>query len=546
MLRDDGSFWLNYGDAYSSGSGDLKNWKAGGGAPVKGIEDNRPDFGLPPKNLMGLPWRVAFALQDDGWILRSAIVWHKCLSGGTWIYARTQKGIGVHMLRDLVRLAPETVHLWNGTKWTRVVSWSLTPRPSNPLELILRSGERIGVTPEHRFPTDKGLLTAADLQVGDTLHSAQLPNGDNTPEWLTDDALWFAGLYLAEGSKSGDKIQLSGHIKETERWERIQRLCAHYGALPSLHVYGNKQNIVISRAHALQAILTMCLSGRTAKDKRLNGIVWGWDNSALRNIVQGYFDGDGHVRPSGIRLGFTRNYHWERDLRTLAARLGARLTLNLSQSTIGGKAYPSFRGEWRWERTYHPNEKNLNEIMAIRKSRARNFYDVSVADEPHLFTLASGIKVHNSNPMPESVRDRPTNAYEMVFEFEPMEGYENIFLFSKQQKYFYDAEAIRTDYSEASLSDKRDNNSATWKYRGNPNGGLVPVGANLGGNSHGGANSRNVWTIPTQGRKEIHFATFPDEIPRRCILAGTSEHGVCADAAASGCAWSLLSIKRIV
>ena len=77
VLRDDGVFFLNYGDAYSSGSGDLKNWKAGGGAPVKGIEDNRPDFGLPPKNLMGLPWRIAFALQDDGWILRSAIVWHK-------------------------------------------------------------------------------------------------------------------------------------------------------------------------------------------------------------------------------------------------------------------------------------------------------------------------------------------------------------------------------------------------------------------------------------------------------------------------------------
>ena len=44
-----------------------------------------------------------------------------------------------------------------------------------------------------------------------------------------------------------------------------------------------------------------------------------------------------------------------------------------------------------------------------------------------------------------------------------------------------------------------------------------------------GANARNVWTIPTQGRPDAHFATFPDEIPRRCILAGTSEHGVCAD-----------------
>ena len=37
------------------------------------------------------------------------------------------------------------------------------------------------------------------------------------------------------------------------------------------------------------------------------------------------------------------------------------------------------------------------------------------------------------------------------------------------------------------------------------------------------ANARNVWSIPTQGRPDAHFATFPDELPRRCILAGTKE-----------------------
>ena len=47
-----------------------------------------------------------------------------------------------------------------------------------------------------------------------------------------------------------------------------------------------------------------------------------------------------------------------------------------------------------------------------------------------------------------------------------------------------------------------------------------------------GANARNVWVIPTQGRPDAHFATFPDELPRRCILAGTSEQGVCAECGA--------------
>ena len=47
-----------------------------------------------------------------------------------------------------------------------------------------------------------------------------------------------------------------------------------------------------------------------------------------------------------------------------------------------------------------------------------------------------------------------------------------------------------------------------------------------------GANARNVWTIPTQGRPDAHFATFPDELPRRCILAGTSPSAGCAPSAA--------------
>ena len=45
-----------------------------------------------------------------------------------------------------------------------------------------------------------------------------------------------------------------------------------------------------------------------------------------------------------------------------------------------------------------------------------------------------------------------------------------------------------------------------------------------------GANSRNVWTINTQGRPDAHFATFPDELPRRCILAGTKEGDTVLDA----------------
>ena len=76
VLRDDGTCWLNLGDAYSANRGyQVTDNKHVGVGNTMGM--TAESSGLPPKSLMGQPWRVAFALQDDGWLLRSAIVWHK-------------------------------------------------------------------------------------------------------------------------------------------------------------------------------------------------------------------------------------------------------------------------------------------------------------------------------------------------------------------------------------------------------------------------------------------------------------------------------------
>ena len=76
VLRSDGTFWLNYGDAYSTGGGRiLGNRPVGslGRAPHPG----QKNAGIPIKNLLMMPARIALAMQSDGWILRSEIVWHK-------------------------------------------------------------------------------------------------------------------------------------------------------------------------------------------------------------------------------------------------------------------------------------------------------------------------------------------------------------------------------------------------------------------------------------------------------------------------------------
>lgn len=75
-LREDGTCWLNIGDSYTSGG---RTWRAPDKKnPARGMT-YRPDTpeGLKPKDLIGVPWKVAFALQQDGWYLRSDIVWNK-------------------------------------------------------------------------------------------------------------------------------------------------------------------------------------------------------------------------------------------------------------------------------------------------------------------------------------------------------------------------------------------------------------------------------------------------------------------------------------
>ena len=79
VLRDDGTLWLNLGDSYS-GSGKKPSGNLGKTHDERNMEKKHSAIvpvGLKPKDLVGIPWRVAFALQADGWYLRQDIIWAK-------------------------------------------------------------------------------------------------------------------------------------------------------------------------------------------------------------------------------------------------------------------------------------------------------------------------------------------------------------------------------------------------------------------------------------------------------------------------------------
>jgi DNA modification methylase len=127
--------------------------------------------------------------------------------------------------------------------------------------------------------------------------------------------------------------------------------------------------------------------------------------------------------------------------------------------------------------------------------------------------LRSEIVWHKPNPMPESVTDRPTKAHEMIS------------LLAKQPSYFYDAEAIREpSIDQESLNGRRKryscsitNDEIYVDNQGRTRGGFLK----LDGQKYEMRNKRSVWTIATQPYAEAHFATFPEEIPKLCILAGS-------------------------
>lgn len=521
VLKPSGSMWVNLGDKWA-GSGGHNNSNIGA-RRGRGPSSYNKAADVPNKSLMGLPWRYAIGCIDQlDLILRAEVIW--CLSGGAKVYAEVNGKPRPVMLRDLVRsYMPENVRLWNGEKWTQVLGWNRSADTDGALEFELRSGERIGCTPGHRWPTHRGLLRSDEVQVGDVIDACPLPGVDEQSA-VGRDLGWFVGLYIAEGSRSGQTIQFAGHVNESDRLAALERLAKLYDG--SCHVYpdGNKATITVSGA-ILCGVLDRYVSPGTAKTKRLTMHAWGRGNDFLLGVIEGYLSGDGHYDEANDRwrLGFTDNDEWAADLRTLAARLGATLTLKRTTVTGFGRKWPAWRGEWRSAFRSAGLARPRTEVVAIRRSRARQFFDVGVADEPHLFALASGVLTHNSKPngLPESVTDRVRRSHEQWFHF------------TKEPRYFAAVDEVR----EPHLTHGRGSDWQTRKEHLVNRDGYLRKDDVLGMSNAKAAHPLgklpgSVWTIPSEPLKVPdhigvdHFAAFPQEWPRRIIL-GWSPSGIC-------------------
>jgi len=147
---------------------------------------------------------------------------------------------------------------------------------------------------------------------------------------------------------------------------------------------------------------------------------------------------------------------------------------------------------------------------------------IQIAAQEDGWWIRSVIILNRLNPMPESVKDRPTKSHEYII------------VLTKSARYFWDADAVRE------VSTERPSGNKERKYRrdyGGPETHTGHQGFSVPYRPSGtGRNLRSVWTFPTEpfpsfkidGRKVHHFAVFPEKLPETCIKAATPEVGCCS------------------
>lgn len=217
------------------------------------------------------------------------------------------------------------------------------------------------------------------------------------------------------------------------------------------------------------------------------------------------------------------------------------LWLNLGDSYGGSGRGPAgnLNGD---EHSMHEKHKPFKSLTVKPKDLIGVPWMVAFALRANGWYLRQDIIWNKPNPMPESVTDRCTKSHEYIF------------LLSKSQKYFYDAESIRTalkDESIARLAQDIENQTGSSRVPGKTNGRMKAVrkefkpneaGSGSGLKGHSGyfnaegelncrdtANKKSVWTVTTKPFKEAHFATFPEELILDCIKAGCPIDGVVLD-----------------
>lgn len=583
VLHPSGTLILNLGDSYASSgkSGKTSNktgLEYGGRTSPKllshtlGRAPTPP--GLKPKDLCGIPFRVVMALQADGWWWRQTMVWLKvnampeCLDPNTRIFVRendriSQVNIDYAIGKDnLEILTPagwrKILNAWETYKSERVTfdaaKVSTITCSQEHLWPVSHDRRRNVV---HEMPTSKLrddgyndylLHYSIDQFLEPSIHSLWT-------QPLDYDLGWLLGIYAAEGGfdgKRGHRCKFTLHKDEKDFADRIDKIAAYkFSAVSSHREIKNYRQVRFSNFE-FHALVNMVLPGK-CKTKELNlDIILNAPKEFRQGIWDGYIDGDGSKRQSGVTATSASVYL--RDTMTvLASSLGVITSKKTNQQydRRTRKTYISYQ-LWTPYIKHRKQKKNHNaRQITIRNKQVEkgHFRMIDLEVEGGLFLIEDGIATHNS------VRDRPTTAHEYVF------------LLAKSKQYFWDAEAVRTSLLPDSyrLSKRiRKPHKMTGQFGAETKMGLHKYQPSTAGRNY---RTTDLWfasldeaieqqraylahlehvkaeggllldedgeplalNVTTAGSGLAHFAIFPTKLVLPFVRAGSSQKGVCPE-----------------
>ena len=330
----------------------------------------------------------------------------RCLGSTTPVLFKTNRSVSrsnLSKMFDIWEKSPHPLYLPGVDGTWRKVKGMIREEGRQVVRIDLADGSHIRATPEHRFPTSRGLVEVSDLQVGDSLLRSQLLDTQMEGRSAEPTFGYVAGLFLADGNNgTATSVEFTLNAERPELAEAVSSAARMVGATVSTKVRpGTKARDVDIYGTSFTGLIHQFVHGDSAHDKHLSRWTWSQGRTFLQTFLSGYLNGDGHWydrrgrQPHWI-LGFSgRNHELAHDLRTLGTMLDYRTSLKRVHEPhlFGGK--PCYTG---WMKPSSPkyNGKILEQIVAITpETKPAVVYDVEV-DGDHLFCLANGIQTHNS------------------------------------------------------------------------------------------------------------------------------------------------------
>lgn len=180
------------------------------------------------------------------------------------------------------------------------------------------------------------------------------------------------------------------------------------------------------------------------------------------------------------------------------------------------------------EHGQHTNMKGIRPKIRLNILKPKDLclipQRVSIAVQDDGWYVRSIIIWSKKNPMPESVKDRPTTSHEYIL------------MLTKSKDYYWDQEAVREENSPTSDKWGKSVPSKTAKAQGNGKHGVdsfltkeIPRDQIIDKYYNNGRNIRSVWEFSTEPYPDAHFAVFPSELPKRCIMAASKEGDIILD-----------------